>query len=65
DEAYPMLIKSLIPIGLRGFMFAAICGAVMSSLASMLNSACTIFTMDLYKRHVKKDALLYLLLSAA
>jgi SSS family solute:Na+ symporter len=46
-------------------MFAAICGAVMSSLASMLNSACTIFTMDLYKRHVKKDALLYLLLSAA
>ncbi|MHC4594425.1 MAG: sodium:solute symporter family transporter, partial [Planctomycetota bacterium] len=38
DEAYPMLIKSLIPIGLRGFMFAAICGAVMSSLASMLNS---------------------------
>ena len=56
DEAYPMLIKSLIPIGLRGFMFAAICGAVMSSLASMLNSACTIFTMDLYKRHVKKDA---------
>lgn len=56
DEAYPMLIKSLIPAGLRGFMFAAICGAVMSSLASMLNSACTIFTMDLYKRHVKKDA---------
>ncbi|MHC4685902.1 MAG: sodium:solute symporter family transporter, partial [Planctomycetota bacterium] len=56
DEAYPMLIKNLIPIGLRGFMFAAICGAVMSSLASMLNSACTIFTMDLYKCHVKKDA---------
>ncbi len=56
DEAYPMLIRSLIPAGLRGFMFAAICGAVMSSLASMLNSACTIFTMDLYKRHVKKDA---------
>jgi len=56
DEAYPMLIRSLIPAGLRGFMFAAICGAVMSSLASMLNSACTIFTMDLYKRHIKKDA---------
>lgn len=56
DEAYPVLIRSLIPAGLRGFMFAAICGAVMSSLASMLNSACTIFTMDLYKQHVKKDA---------
>ncbi len=56
DEAYPMLIRNLIPAGLRGFMFAAISGAVMSSLASMLNSACTIFTMDLYKRHINKDA---------
>jgi SSS family solute:Na+ symporter len=41
---------------LRGFIFAAIAGAVISSLASMLNSASTIFTMDLYKRHLKKDA---------
>ena len=56
DAAYPLLIKNLIPVGLRGFMFAAIAGAVMSSLASMLNSASTIFTMDLYKRHFKKDA---------
>jgi SSS family solute:Na+ symporter len=56
DEAYPMLIRSLVPVGLRGFMFAAICGAVMSSLASMLNSACTIFTMDLYKRHISRAA---------
>jgi SSS family solute:Na+ symporter len=56
DAAYPLLIRRLIPIGLRGFMFAAITGAVMSTLASMLNSASTIFTMDLYKRHWKKDA---------
>ncbi len=56
DMAYPMLIKNLIPAGLRGFMFAAICGAVMSSLGSMLNSASTIFTMDLYKRHLNKQA---------
>jgi len=56
DQAYPMLIRNLIPAGLRGFMFAAICGAVMSSLASMLNSASTIFTMDLYKRRFNKDA---------
>ena len=56
DQAYPLLIKNLIPAGLRGFMFAAIFGAVMSSLDSMLNSASTIFTMDLYKRHFKKDA---------
>lgn len=52
DQAYPMLIRHLIPDGLRGFMFAAIAGAVISSLASMLNSASTIFTMDLYQRHL-------------
>lgn len=56
DAAYPLLIRNLIPIGVRGFIFAAIAGAVISSLASMLNSASTIFTLDLYKRHWKKDA---------
>ncbi|MFC1490142.1 SLC5 family protein [Candidatus Latescibacterota bacterium] len=56
DAAYPLLIKNLIPGGLRGFIFAAISGAVISSLASMLNSASAIFTMDIYKRHFKKDA---------
>ena len=56
DAAYPLLIKNLIPEGLRGFMLAAIAGAVISSLASMLNSASTIFTLDLYKVYVKKEA---------
>ncbi len=56
DQAYPMLIRNLIPAGIRGFMFAAIAGAVISSLASMLNSASTIFTIDFYKRHMKRDA---------
>ena len=56
DQAYPMLIRNLVPTGLRGFIFAALAGAVISSLASMLNSASTIFTMDLYKRYWKKDA---------
>jgi SSS family solute:Na+ symporter len=55
DEAFPLLIRNLIPAGLRGFIFAAIAGAVISSLASMLNSASTIFTIDLFKRHLKKD----------
>jgi SSS family solute:Na+ symporter len=56
DQAYPTLIRSLVPVGLRGFIFAALAGAVISSLASMLNSASTIFTMDLYRRHLNKDA---------
>jgi SSS family solute:Na+ symporter len=56
DSAFALLIKRLIPVGLRGFMLAAILGAVMSSLASMLNAASTIFTMDLYKKYLLKDA---------
>jgi len=56
DQAYPTLIREIIPMGLRGIMFAALFGAVLSSLDSMLNSASTIFTMDLYKRHFRKSA---------
>jgi SSS family solute:Na+ symporter len=56
DSAFALLIKHLIPTGLRGFMLAAILGAVMSSLASMLNAASTIFTMDLYRQFIHKGA---------
>jgi len=56
DQAFPILIKNLIPAGISGFMFAAIAGAVISSLASMLNSAATVFTMDLVKRRFWPDA---------
>lgn len=53
DQAYPTLISNILPAGLRGLMFAALFGAVMSSLDSMLNSASTIFTIDIWKRHIK------------
>ncbi len=56
DSAFALLIKHLIPTGLRGFMLAAILGAVMSSLASMLNAASTIFTMDFYRPFINKAA---------
>ena len=56
DEAFPTLLKRLTPSGLRGFMFAAIAGAVVSSLASMLNSASTIITMDVYQRLIHREA---------
>ena len=56
DSAFALLIKKLIPTGLRGFMLAAILGAVVSSLASMLNSASTIFTMDFYLRFFAKNS---------
>jgi SSS family solute:Na+ symporter len=56
DQAYPLLIKNLVGPGLRGFILAAIAGAVISTLGSLLNSVATILTMDLYKRHIRKDA---------
>jgi SSS family solute:Na+ symporter len=56
DAAFPTLIRRLLPPGngLKGFVLAAIFGAVVSSLASMLNSSSTIFTMDIYNK-LKKD----------
>ena len=57
DQAYPELMARLLPSGLRGVMFAALFGAVMSSLDSMLNSASTIFTLDIYSRHIVKKKL--------
>ncbi|MFH1964533.1 MAG: sodium/solute symporter [Acidobacteriota bacterium] len=56
DSAYPTLIRELVGPGVRGLMFAAIAGAVISSLASLLNSASTIFTMDIYHRMFDRDA---------
>lgn len=56
DGAFPLLIRYLTPTGLRGFVLAALMGAVISSLASMLNAASTIFTMDIYREYVNKKA---------
>ncbi|MEM9657999.1 MAG: hypothetical protein AAF961_06525, partial [Planctomycetota bacterium] len=52
DAAFPVLLKNLLPYnrGVLGFVLAAIFGAVVSSLASMLNSASTIASMDLYRK---------------
>ncbi len=56
DKAYPWLIKSFIPAGLKGLVVAALAAAIVSSLASMLNSTSTIFTMDIYRQHIDKNA---------
>jgi len=56
DQAYPLLIRNLVGPGLRGFILAAITGAVISTLGSLLNSVATLLTMDIYKRHFKKNA---------
>ncbi len=56
DGAYPYMISQLLPWWLRGAMFAALTGAVMSSFTSGVNSASTIMTLDLYKRYVAPNA---------
>ena len=56
DKAYPYMISKILPPYLRGVMFAALCGAVMSTFNSGLNSASTIFTIDLYKKYIHKTA---------
>lgn len=56
DEAYPWLLGNFVPTGLKGLAFAALAAAIVSSLASMMNSTSTIFTMDLYKPFINKDA---------
>lgn len=47
DQAYPSLMN-LMPVGIKGLIFAALVAAIVSSLASMTNSISTIFTMDIY-----------------
>ena len=56
DNAAPWLIKEVIPIGLKGLILAALAAAIVSSLASMVNSTSTIFTMDIYKSIINKKA---------
>ena len=58
DSALGLLIGNLIPrgTGLLGFILAALLGAIVSSLAAVLNASSTIFTMDIYSEHINKKA---------
>ncbi|WP_126246987.1 sodium/sugar symporter [Chitinophaga rhizosphaerae] len=55
DRAYPILLN-LLPAGLKGLSFAALTAAIVASLAGKANSIATIFTLDIYKKHFKKEA---------
>jgi SSS family solute:Na+ symporter len=56
DNALPWLIKKFVPAGLKGLVMAALAAAIVSSLASMLNSTSTIFTMDIFRPYINKNA---------
>ncbi|MFD1819519.1 solute:Na+ symporter, SSS family [Pseudarcicella hirudinis] len=55
DHAYPVLLN-LLPSGLKGLSFAALTAAIVASLAGKANSISTIFTLDIYRKFIKKDA---------
>lgn len=56
DEAYPWLLHNFVPTGIKGLAFAALVAAIVSSLASMMNSVSTIFTMDFYKEYINRNS---------
>jgi solute:Na+ symporter, SSS family len=50
DQAFPAMVKTLLPIGIRGIVVGGLLAALMSSLAAVFNSCSTLFTMDIYKK---------------
>ena len=49
DQAFPTLVRELVPVGLSGIVMAGLASGMMSHISSVLNSCSTVFTMDLYK----------------
>ena len=56
DDIYPTMLHTMLPVGLSGLVFAGFLAAMMSTVDSYLNSATTLWTMDVYKRYIKKQA---------
>jgi len=50
QAAYPLLVTSILPVGVRGIVVAGLLAALMSSLAGVFNASSTLFTMDLYQK---------------
>ncbi|MDB4583328.1 sodium/solute symporter [Draconibacterium sp.] len=56
DQAYPWILENIVPAGIKGLIFAALIAAIVSSFSAIINSTSTIFTMDLYKPYINKNA---------
>lgn len=56
DKAYGALVNMVLPAPLKGFFAAVLLGAILSSFNSVLNSTCTLFSLDVYKRYISPDA---------
>jgi SSS family solute:Na+ symporter len=51
DQAFPVLVSTLLPVGVKGIVVGGLVAALMSSLASLFNSSATLFTVDFYKKY--------------
>ncbi len=56
DHAYLMLVKTLIPTGLKGLILAGMAAALMSTVSTVLNSTSTLLTIDIYKKLLRPNA---------
>ena len=50
QAAFPLMVKTILPVGVRGLVVAGLLAALMSSLAGAFNASSTLITMDLYKK---------------
>lgn len=56
DQAFPTLVRELVPVGLSGVVMAGLASGMLSHISSVLNSSSTVFTMDLYKPFLGRQA---------
>ena len=56
DSVYPVLVKKVLPLWMTGFFVAVLMGAILSTFNSVLNSAATVFSLDIYKKYIVPDA---------
>ena len=56
DQAFPYIVKNYIPIGLKGLILCGLFASLMSTVDSTFNSLATLFSIDIYKRYLRKDA---------
>ena len=56
DLAFPFLVKEYLPVGLKGIILCALFASLMSTVDSTFNSLATLWSVDIYKGYLKKDA---------
>lgn len=56
DKGYVFLLQTIVPIGLRGLFLASLFGAIQSTVNAVLTSSATVFTLDIYKRMLARNA---------